>query len=176
MSQALLKTARILAFLPFIAFTKSTAASSREPDFYCYKRLPNGQVVNLNDLCGSVAVPSSGPDVIRNRVRISRNARKLLDFVEYSYDGRRLVATVRNKSKDPLSSLSIGFSAYNRAGGNEVIADAGSADAAVKVLAPNGTTTFKAQLDKESDFIEITSVETEQSQEATLTRSQSRRK
>jgi len=174
MSQALLKTARILAFLPFVAFTESTAASPREPDFYCYKRLPSGQVVNLNDLCGSV--PSKGPEVIRNRVRISRNARKLLDFVEYSYDGKRLVATVRNKSKEPLSSLSIGFSAYNRAGGNEVIADAGSADAAVKVLAPNGTTTFKAQLDKESDFIEITSVETEQSQEATLTRSRSRRK
>ena len=126
-------------------------------DPFCFRRLPNGQIENLERMCpNKTASPNTGPRVLKNRVRLSSAIRKQFEFLEYSYDGQFFVATVKNKSKEPLKNVTISYSARKS---DNTIVDNGKAASNRSEIEPGGKAGFKAKLDKEADFIEIVSVD-----------------
>ena len=151
-------TVALSLFTVLLPFSELAFSAPVGSDPFCFRRLANGQIENLERMCpNKKASSNTAPRVIKNRVRFSGAIRKQFQFIEYNYDGQLFVATVKNKSKEPLKNVTLSYFAYK----SDTIVDNGKTVSNRSEIEPGGIAGFKAKLDKEADFIEIVNVDAE---------------
>lgn len=154
-----------------------------ESDYFCYRQSVTGEVQNLAAMCKKVEVqkatsantesprsrppaePARQPEAksaaSADRVRIADQARKRkLEFLDYSYDGKMLVGTVRNKTGKDVNDIMVVYQVEVREGeGKWRTVDNGAIATNNRRLTKNGKTNFSTDRMRSGDRITITDIE-----------------
>ena len=154
--------------------------------YFCYERIPSGQVRDLTDICQKAPAPSpnsgttpsaktstspttpaspgkSAPnsEASADRVRIADQARKRkIEFSEYSYDGNMLVGTIKNKTGKPIGGIRVIYDIEVREGeGKWRMVDNDYVLTNNRQLDKNAKTSFSEASARRGDRVTITDVE-----------------
>lgn len=150
----------------------------RQSDYFCYEQTNYGEVVNLTEMCQKVqqktASTNTGSSASKlstgqpesseasaDRVRIEGQARKKkLEFSDYSYDGKMLVGTIKNRTGKSISDISVVYEIEIREGeGKWRSVDNGKVLANNESVAKGGKTNFSTSSMRSGDRVTITDVE-----------------
>jgi len=159
-----------------LVYSDSVHSAPRQSDYFCYERTAAGELVNLTEMCQKIrqgtplansSTPSSRTNVSQveaeassDRVRIESQARKKkVEFSDYSYDGRMLVGTIKNRTGKPIGNVSIVYEVEVREGeGRWRAVDNGRVRANNVQVAKGGKTNFSTSSMRSGDRIKITDV------------------
>ena len=152
-------------------------SAPRRTDYFCYERTAVGRMVDLTEMCQRVqpratSTTSTAPGSRTNaasepsegsadRVRIESQARKKkVEFSNYSYDGRMLVGTLKNRTGKPISDISVIYEVEVREGeGRWRSVDNGRISANNREVEKGGKTNFSTSSMRSGDRIKIIDVE-----------------
>ncbi len=145
-------------------------ALPKQTDLFCYHQRPDGQIVDLRGMCkqnpnlqkaAKTASPGEKAKSASKTVNIASNASRVLEFIEYNYDGSILVGIVRNKTDKEISDVRISYVVYTKeADGTPRPIKSGSVEVDNQVIEKGDKSSFTIEPRKEGDSITITKVET----------------
>lgn len=146
-----------------------------EPDFFCYARNPDSQVVNLNSLCRQTP-PLAAKDTpkptntpaksdakkanTKGIVEVKSGAAPRMEFSELNYTDNVLVGFIRNRTGKPIGRATINYTTYVRESDTKWrLAYSGSAITEARRLQAGERSSFSAIPLKKGDKVVITKVE-----------------
>ncbi|MDX2243360.1 MAG: hypothetical protein NW224_21985 [Leptolyngbyaceae cyanobacterium bins.302] len=160
----------------FVVSSEVANSVPRQADYFCYEQTAYGEVVNLTEICQKVQQKSASTNTgaknsnsstkesnaaSTDRVRIEGQARKKkLEFSDYSYDGKMLVGTIKNRTGKSISDISVVYEIEVREGeGKWRSVDNGKVLANNESVAKGGKTNFSTSGMRSGDRVTITDVE-----------------